>query len=245
MTQSVAVLGAGTRTFWRSKGEKKWQTVPGLTAIGEVGNIAPTVEVTSLADRAKRYMAGVFDAPEKELKGYYYGKASPEQAAFVNAALAGMTVEMCHLWFTTPITVGVYEVALLGFKLDETQNESAVTFMVSGKQNGMTNWEQPVPDYERDIELTLSSDISSLKGDDTTLATLTATVKEAGFPLSGAPITLTTTAGTLTQTDSVTNGLGRVSATLKHSTAATVTVTATYGKLTKTLSITVTSSTSG
>lgn len=240
MTQPTAVLGAGTRTFWRPKGELRWQTLPGLTAMGQVGNTAPTVDISTLEDKAKRYMAGVFDGPDKELKGHYYGKASPEQTAFINAALAGMTVELCHLWFTTPITVGVYEVALLGFKIDETQNESAVAFIVSGKQNGFTDWDQPVPDYERDIELILSSDTTSLKGDNKALATLTVTVKEAGFPLAGAPIAITTTAGTLTQTDAITNGLGRVSATLKHNTAGAVTVTASYGKLTKTVTITVT-----
>ncbi|EEP0995006.1 hypothetical protein HAY25_001972 [Salmonella enterica] len=235
-----ATLGAGTRTFWRAKGETAWKKVPGMTAIGQVGNTAPTVEQTTLEDRAQRYMAGLYEGPDKELKGRYYGSASPEQAAFVRAALACMVVKMCHIWPTIPATVAVYEVALLGFKLDETQGASSVDFIVSGKQNGLVDWDQPAPEYDQDITLLLSADVSSLKGDNKATAILTATLKEDGFPLPGVPLTLTTTAGTLNQSEATTNALGQVAATLKNNAAGAVTVTATYGAVQKTLNITFT-----
>ncbi|EHQ1051726.1 hypothetical protein KQL11_004940, partial [Salmonella enterica] len=54
------------------------------------------------------------------------------------------------------------------------------------------------------------------------------------------PLTLTTTAGTLNQSEAMTNALGQIAATLKNNAAGAVTVTATYGAVQKTLNITFT-----
>ena len=68
-----AVLGAGTLTFFKEKGAATaFQQVPGTISIGQVGEKTPTLEQTTLEDTSKRYIAGLFDGPDKELKGKAY-----------------------------------------------------------------------------------------------------------------------------------------------------------------------------
>lgn len=134
-----ATLGAGTKSYWRPLGSTEWKKCPGLISIGDVGNEAPTLEQTTLEDKAKRYMAGIFDGPDKELKGRRY-PGNTYQNDFANAARASELVEMRHEWPTTPIISAEYEVALLGYRLVETSNTETVNFVVKGKQNGLVNW---------------------------------------------------------------------------------------------------------
>lgn len=134
-----ATLGAGTKSYWRPVGSTEWKKCPGLISIGDVGEEAPTLEQTTLEDTAKRYMAGIFDGPDKELKGRRY-PINTHQNEFVGAARATELVEIRHEWPTTPLMSAEYEIALLGYRVVETSNAETVNFVVKGKQNGHVKW---------------------------------------------------------------------------------------------------------
>lgn len=136
-TPKDAVLAAGTQTQFCLKGATAWTPVQGVSAIGQVGEKGSTVEQTTLEDASKRYMAGMFDGPDKELKGKFYDDDAG-QTAFFNAAKAGENVMIMHVW---PDNVtATYELTLLGYFRDETQGEQGIGWVVPGKQSGKTAW---------------------------------------------------------------------------------------------------------
>ncbi|MEW7867471.1 hypothetical protein [Aeromonas diversa] len=140
-TPKDAVLGAGTLTYFKLKGEADYQQVCGMVSIGQVGEKSPTQDQTTLEDTAKRYIAGLFDGPEKELKGKAYdGDAG--QTAFIAAARARKIVLIKHEW--PDGVTAEYEVALLGFLRDETGGDKTIDWVVPCKQNGMTAWGKKV-----------------------------------------------------------------------------------------------------
>lgn len=136
-TPKDAVLAAGTQTQFCIKGATEWTPVQGVTAIGQVGEKASTQEQTTLEDTAKRYQAGMFDGPDKELKGKYYD-GDTGQVAFFAAAQARENVMILHVW--PDGVTATYELALLGYFRDETQGEQGIGWVVPGKQSGETTW---------------------------------------------------------------------------------------------------------
>lgn len=136
-TAKDAVLAAGTQTLWRLKDGPAWRPLQGMNAIGQVGEKAPTTDQTTLEDTAKRSMAGLYDGPDKELKGKYYGD-DVEQQAFISAARANKTVLISHIWPNN--VTATYEVVLLGFFMDETKPEEGMAWNIPSKQNGKTTW---------------------------------------------------------------------------------------------------------
>ncbi|WP_290435816.1 hypothetical protein, partial [Aeromonas caviae] len=117
-TTKDAVLGAGTITLFKEKGAATtFQQVMGMMTIGQVGEKTPTLEQTTLEDTAKRYLAGLFDGPDKELKGKFYAD-DPGQEAFFTAARVGKIVIIQHEW--PDGVTAEYEVVLLGYMRDET-----------------------------------------------------------------------------------------------------------------------------
>lgn len=132
-----ARLGAGVQTQFRLKDAISWTPVQGVLAIGQVGEKTGTVEQHTLEDTSKRYIAGMFDGPDKELKGRFYAD-DEGQTAFITAAKTGENVIVCHIW-PDGITA-TYELTLLGYLRDETQNEQCIGWIVPGKQSGKTDW---------------------------------------------------------------------------------------------------------
>lgn len=132
-----AVLGAGVQTQFRLKDATTWTPVQGVLAIGQVGEKTGTVEQHTLEDTSKRYIAGMFDGPDKELKGRFYAD-DVGQTAFIEAAKAGKNVIISHIW--PDGVTATYELTLLGYMRDETQNEQTIGWIVPGKQSGKTDW---------------------------------------------------------------------------------------------------------
>lgn len=137
-TPKDAVLGAGTITSFKEKGAATtFQQVMGMMTIGQVGEKTPTLEQTTLEDTAKRYLAGLFDGPDKELKGKAYdGDAGQE--AFFAAARASKIVIIQHEW--PDGVTAEYEVVLLGYLRDETGGDKTLDWVVPVKQNGRVTW---------------------------------------------------------------------------------------------------------
>ncbi|MFQ2372833.1 hypothetical protein ACK306_14695 [Aeromonas caviae] len=137
-TPKDAVLGAGTITLFKEKGAATtFQQVIGMMSIGQVGEKTPTQEQTTLEDTSKRYIAGLFDGPDKELKGKAYdGDAGQE--AFFTAARARKIVIIQHQW--PDGVTAEYEVVLLGYMRDETGGDKTIDWVVPCKQNGTVTW---------------------------------------------------------------------------------------------------------
>lgn len=136
-TASDAVLAAGTQTQWKIKGELTYRLLPGMTAIGQVGEKAPTADQTTLEDLSKRFIGGLFEGPDKELKGNFYADDTDQQA-FITAAQQLKIIQIVHIW---PDNVTAeYEVATLGYFRDETKGEDKISWVVPAKQNGKTIW---------------------------------------------------------------------------------------------------------
>lgn len=141
-TPKDAVLGAGTITLFKEKGPATtFQQVMGMMTIGQVGEKTQTLEQTTLEDTSKRYLAGLFDGPDKELKGKFYGD-DPGQEAFFTAAREGKIVIIQHEW-PDKITAE-YEVVLLGYMRDETGGDKTLDWVVPCKQNGKVSWGKKV-----------------------------------------------------------------------------------------------------
>ena len=112
------MLAAGTQTKFKTKDDADFTPLPGMLAIGQVGEKNPVLDQTTLEDTAKRSMAGMFDGPEKEFKCMSY-PTDAGQRLFIAAAQATKTVIVQHIW---PDNVTAeYEVVLLGYLRNETR----------------------------------------------------------------------------------------------------------------------------
>lgn len=132
-----AVLAAGTQTKFKLKADLEFTPLPGMLAIGQVGEKAPLADQTTLEDTSKRSIAGLYDGPEKEFKCQSY-PADAGQLAFITAARANKIIIIQHIW---PDNVTAeYEVVLLGYLRNETLGDKTIDFVVPCKQNGKTAW---------------------------------------------------------------------------------------------------------
>ncbi|WDE11345.1 phage tail tube protein [Thalassomonas haliotis] len=134
----MATLGAGT-LFKMSDMEQTpvFTAIPGVKTIGTIGEETPTVEVTSLADTAKQYIAGIVDGEEKEITVNYL-KSDAEQKTFREAARAKETRDF-EIEYPDG-TKATMSMLLLGYKMNEAEMEAALTFTVKAKQVGTTTW---------------------------------------------------------------------------------------------------------
>ena len=134
----MATLGAGT-LFKMSDMESvaTFTAIPGVKTIGTIGEETPTVEVTSLADTAKQYIAGIVDGEEKEITVNYL-KSDAEQKTFRDAARGKETRDV-QIEYPDG-TTAKFSLLLLGFKMNEAEMEAALTFTVKAKQVGVTTW---------------------------------------------------------------------------------------------------------
>ena len=143
-----AVLAAGTITEYSLNTEiPSWDVAPGITNIGALGLTSEAKEKTKLSDTQKVYGAGLQDAPDKTLKGQYYG-SDPLQVAFLEACKnkTPMLIKATFPDKPTPSgtgTVGEFLFQPLGFELDDPTVEEWLMFTVPGKQNSLVTWTNP------------------------------------------------------------------------------------------------------
>ena len=143
-----ATLAAGTIVSYSlALDTPVWVVLEGTLSVGSVGFMAEAKERTTLADTNKKYGAGLQDAPDKTVKGQYYG-SNTDQTAFLKAAEATQTILMQVQYPDKPNetgtgTIAEFEVATLGYELDDVTGEDWMMFTVNGKQNSIT-WTDPV-----------------------------------------------------------------------------------------------------
>lgn len=135
----TATLGAGTIFEVSYDDGATFSRVPGMTAIGATGGQSETVETTAIDDKARTYIAALETPPSKTFTGNYRPD-NVDQQRFYQAGRNKEVVIIRVNFPTIPRQVGVQEVALLGFQVEEPSAEGALTFTVNGQASGQANW---------------------------------------------------------------------------------------------------------
>lgn len=136
---NMAVLAAGTKFFASYDYGVTFEKVPGMTAIGDVGEMADTQETTTLEDTSRTYIGALATPANKQFVGNYL-PSDPAQAKFVQAAKDRKTIIIKIVMPTRPKTIGVNTVVLLGFQLNGPTAENVIQFTVGGQASGKTIW---------------------------------------------------------------------------------------------------------
>ena len=86
------VLLGGTHSQFSTDDGVTWLPLKGAQELGDIGDIAESVECTTIDDDRKVYCGGLKDSAEKELTIYYYDDDADQQA-LIAAAEAQQTVQ--------------------------------------------------------------------------------------------------------------------------------------------------------
>ena len=142
MADKDVVLIAGTICEWQDPDTKEWAVMPGLTKLGELGDVSESKEKTNLSNTSKRYGSGLRDAADQDLEGQYVPKQDASepyyddyllQTAFFKACKAELEFNFRVNWPDGEVNAFLFK--SLGFKWADGTQEDWKMFMVPGKQN--------------------------------------------------------------------------------------------------------------
>lgn len=136
---NVAKLAAGTKFFASYDYGVTFEKVPGMTAIGDIGEMADTQETTTLEDTERTYIASLGTPANKQFVGNHYPDDAA-QAKFIEAAKNKQTVMIRVELPTYPKTIGINKIALLGFQINGPTAENTIQFTIGGQASGKTIW---------------------------------------------------------------------------------------------------------
>ena len=137
----MAVLGAGTKVFLDTSATETptWLQVKGIKTMGDTGEEAPLVDVTTIDVTSKEYIAGILDGAEKEITGNLE-LTDPGQDAFIIKAKARAQAKIKIEFPTTPVTICTMTLQMLGFHIPQPEMEQALQFKTKGKVTGGVTW---------------------------------------------------------------------------------------------------------
>ena len=130
------VLLGGTHSQFSTDGGVTWIPLKGAQELGDIGDIAESVECTTIDDDRKRYCDGLKDSSEKELTIYFYDDA--DQKALIAAAKEQQTVTVRHQWPNG--TRAAYDLKLLGYQIMSGSADGFMQLKVSGRQASDVVW---------------------------------------------------------------------------------------------------------
>ena len=131
------VLLGGTHSQFSTDGGTTWKALRGAQEIGDIGDIAESVECTTIDDDRKRYRGGLQDSSEKEFTVYFYDDDA-DQKALIAAAKAQQTVTVRHQWPNG--TIASYDLKLLGYQIMSGSADGFMQLKVSGRQASDVVW---------------------------------------------------------------------------------------------------------
>ncbi|WP_294496454.1 hypothetical protein [uncultured Ruminobacter sp.] len=148
------VLLGGTHSQFSTDGGTTWKALRGAQEIGDIGDIAESVECTTIDDDRKRYRGGLKDSSEKELTIYFYDDdadqkdliaaamganfdASAKQAEATNAAIHGLDESVKTV--TDSIEAQTKTVTDLGTKQSKVTKEISKTLETQNSQQKDAN----------------------------------------------------------------------------------------------------------
>lgn len=131
------VLLGGTHSQFSTDEGVTWIPLKGARELGDIGDIAESVECTTIDDDRKVYCGGLKDSAEKELTIYYYDDDA-DQKALIAAAEAQETVRIRHQWPNG--TRATYDLKLLGYQIMSGTADGFMQLKVSGRQASDVSW---------------------------------------------------------------------------------------------------------
>ncbi len=131
----TATLGAGSIFEVSYDNGASFERVPGMTAIGAVGGQSESLETTAIDEVARTYIAGLESPDSKTMTGNYRPE-NDAQKRFYQAGRNRDNVVLRVTFPTTPLSVNQFDVALLGFQVNEPTPDGAITFTINGQQSG-------------------------------------------------------------------------------------------------------------
>ena len=131
------VLLGGTHSQFSTDGGVTWKALRGAQELGDIGDIAESVECTTIDDDRKRYCGGLKDSSEKELTIYFYDD-DEDQNALIAAAKAQQIVRIRHQWPNG--TRATYDLKLLGYQIMSGSADGFIQLKVSGRQASDVVW---------------------------------------------------------------------------------------------------------
>lgn len=136
---NIAKLAAGTKFFVSYDYGVSFEKVSGMTAVGDIGEMADTQETTTLEDTERTYIASLGTPANKQFVGNHYPDDAG-QAKFIEAAKNKQTVMVRIELPTYPKTIGINRIALLGFQINGPTAENTIQFTIGGQASGKTIW---------------------------------------------------------------------------------------------------------
>ena len=134
---SEPVLLGGTHSQFSADDGTTWKNLKGCQELGDIGDIAESVECTTIDDDRKMYTSGLKDSADKELTMYYYASDS-DQAALITAAQAHSEVQFKHQW--TNGQIATYSLRLMGYQIVSGTADGFIQLKVTGKQSSDVAW---------------------------------------------------------------------------------------------------------
>ena len=131
------VLLGGTHSQFSTDGGVTWIPLKGAQELGDIGDIAESVECTTIDDDRKKYCGGLKDSSEKELTIYFYDDDA-DQKALIAAAKEQQTVTVRHQWPNG--TRAAYDLKLLGYQIMSGSADGFMQLKVSGRQASDVVW---------------------------------------------------------------------------------------------------------
>ena len=134
VVQSAEVIAQGAVLELSTDDGVTFVTVPGIETVPRIGSEGTFVEVQSIDELTKRYIAGLKTPPEWELPFRRIGDSAP-QDALIAAAQAGGTVKIKVTYQTGD--VADIDLVLNGYFAEEAaQGDAPQLFAVKGQQSG-------------------------------------------------------------------------------------------------------------
>ncbi len=131
------VLLGGTHTQFSADSGSTWKALKGCQELGDIGDIAESVECTTIDDDRKMYTSGLKDSADKELTMFFYD-GDEDQAALITAAQAHSEVTFKHQWPNG--TIATYSLRLMGYQIVSGTADGFMQLKVSGKQSTDVSW---------------------------------------------------------------------------------------------------------
>ena len=136
-TASEPVLLGGTHSQFSVDDGTTWKNLKGAQELGDIGDIAESVECTTVDDERKMYTGGLKDAAERELTLYFYPDDT-DQPDLISAAKSQSTIMVKHQWPNG--TIASYSLKLLGYQIVSGTADGFMQLKVSGRQTTDVSW---------------------------------------------------------------------------------------------------------
>lgn len=134
---SEPILLGGTHSQFSADDGSTWKNLKGAQELGDIGDVAESVECTTVDDERKMYTGGLKDAAERELTLYFYADDT-DQAALITAAKSQSTIQVKHQWPNG--VIATYGLKLLGYQIVSGTADGFMQLKVSGRQTTDVSW---------------------------------------------------------------------------------------------------------